>query len=222
MKRGAGADPAAAGRGNPWPQPPARLRTCASLCPACCYQTPQNLYSFSHLDGILTSGSLAGSVEHLALLWCVVDLYRQPVSLAQEPALETIAMVFVSVLLLQLLLFMFPPVAASFLCSMRFPFKATFSPRHYDDQDKKRLLEPSLGQRMLGCLPPPWLQLAFCWPVGIFDIFVISECNIYTVILKELMSPVTAACSAFAGSPSSPHWRCAYSCFDTNSLLPAK
>lgn len=117
---------------------------------------------------------------------------------------------------------MFPRVAASFFCFMRFPFKATSSPRHYDDQNKKRLLEPSLEQRMLICDPSPWLQLAFCWPVWIFNIFVISERSVYVVILKELMSPVTAACSAFAGCPSSPHWSCAYSCFGTISLLPCK
>lgn len=58
----------------PPPQTPAHLRTCCSATrqpvlrfsikpTRCC------TLSFSHLDGILTSGSPTSCVEHLALLW---------------------------------------------------------------------------------------------------------------------------------------------------------
>lgn len=66
--------PARGSVGTPRPQPPARLRTCCSATrqpvlrlsikpTRCC------TLSFSHLDGILTSGSPTSCVEHLALLW---------------------------------------------------------------------------------------------------------------------------------------------------------
>lgn len=52
--------------------------------------------------------------------------------------------------------FMFPQVAAAFFFFCGSPFKATFSPRNYYDQDKKRLLQQSLarclGERTLSCV----------------------------------------------------------------------
>lgn len=63
--RGVGGDPLAAA-----PCPPADLLlSTTSVYPTCLYRTVQKLYSFSHLDGILTFGNPSGCVEHLALLW---------------------------------------------------------------------------------------------------------------------------------------------------------
>lgn len=47
-----------------------------SVCPEWLYKTCQKLHSFGHLDGIMTFGSPASCVEHLVLLWPVLDMYR--------------------------------------------------------------------------------------------------------------------------------------------------